>query len=88
MALGPGRINEIHRLVRGGKWSIRKVARRLKLSRQTVRKYLQRPWSLKARAGGRGAGRGRGNPPHLAPPQLLPAAHAQEPGSPSAASRA
>ncbi len=45
MALDSGRINEIHRLVRGGKWSIRKVARRLKLSRQTVRKHLQQPWS-------------------------------------------
>ena len=45
MALDSGRINEIHRLVRGEKWSIRKAARFLKLSRQTVRKYLERPWS-------------------------------------------
>ena len=41
--MDPAKIEAIYRLGHGEKWSIRKIARHLKVSRRTVRKYLRCP---------------------------------------------
>lgn len=41
--LTPEKINEIHRLHWGEKWSVRKIARHLHLGRRTIDRYLAKP---------------------------------------------
>lgn len=47
--MDPAKIEAIYRLGQGEGWSIRKIARHLKVSRRSVKKYLENPAAIPAR---------------------------------------